>query len=344
MIRTTVTRTLPLAGFTPAGRLSHSSVGLLPLMALCLATAVWSQTPPGPRGPSIPREVLTGVHPATAGADTPEAANYRFITIVNPAAPTGALPYGINDAGLVTGQYADQHSHYHGFGWLPGVFLSLDYPGSVGTYLGGVNNLGVAAVGYSLDGTTFHSAAYSFPSGAWTTYPDIPGYSSTEWYYVSDPGVGVGEAFGASTAVAWIWDPVSQSYSFMAVPGSAQYSTAANGINDKGQVVGQFTDAEGVQHGFLKDRDTYTTLDPPGSTNTIALAINNSGVIAGYWINATGGTNGFVRASDGQYTTVNYPGAGGTTIYGINNRGDICGQWYSPRTGNYWAAFVGYRR
>ena len=37
--------------------------------------------------------------------------------------------------------------------------------------------------------------------------------------------------------------------------------TFANGINDSGQIVGEYYDAGGTQHGFLLDNGIYTTLD-----------------------------------------------------------------------------------
>jgi len=41
----------------------------------------------------------------------------------------------------------------------------------------------------------------------------------------------------------------------------------ASGINDAGQIVGQFVDGTG-EHGFLKDGAALTTIDVPGATGT----------------------------------------------------------------------------
>ena len=44
--------------------------------------------------------------------------------------------------------------------------------------------------------------------------------------------------------------------------------TYAYGINDVGQIVGDYTDSSGAHHGFLYSGGTYTTLDDPlGSTS-----------------------------------------------------------------------------
>ena len=52
-------------------------------------------------------------------------------------------------------------------------------------------------------------------------------------------------------------------------------------INDTGQIVGSFRDANGGVHGFLFTEETFTTLDVPGSLFTEAFGINDSGQIVG---------------------------------------------------------------
>ena len=75
---------------------------------------------------------------------------------------------------------------------------------------------------------------------------------------------------------------------------------------------------------------TFTTIDVPGATATVAFAINNAGTIVGRYVTA-GRTHGFVRSPDGEITTIDYPGAGFTVAGAINNRGDIVG-WYTLPT------------
>ncbi len=57
-----------------------------------------------------------------------------------------------------------------------------------------------------------------------------------------------------------------------------------NGPDQVGQVVGQYTDSSGVQHGMLVDGLVgYTPINYPGATLTVATGINNSSQIVGYW-------------------------------------------------------------
>ncbi len=65
------------------------------------------------------------------------------------------------------------------------------------------------------------------------------------------------------------------------VPGSS--ATFAQGINARGDIVGQYFD--GGWHGFLRDRaGTFTTIDFPGEPLTTLTGINASGTIIGYYI------------------------------------------------------------
>jgi probable HAF family extracellular repeat protein len=48
------------------------------------------------------------------------------------------------------------------------------------------------------------------------------------------------------------------------IPGAMETRTV--GLNDRGQVVGEYTDADGRFHGFLWDKGRFTTIDGPDGT------------------------------------------------------------------------------
>jgi hypothetical protein len=214
-----------------------------------------------------------------------------------------------------------------------------------------VNNQGVAIGLYDDASNTEHAVIYSVGDGTWATLPDVPSYPNNEGYGINDGGVAVGNAYSADygASVAWIWHPDTSAYSFFTVPGSAQYTTSPTGINGKGQIVGAFCTANpcyndsGVYFGFLKQGDTYTTINPPGASGTRACGVDNSGTIVGEWWDAAGASQGFVLTSSGLLTTVDYPGPELTTILGINGRGDISGN-YAENPSGILRAFIGLRR
>src|ERR1039457_1950030 len=147
MNATKVTRTLALAGVVPAGKLGCSYGVLLPVLALCVATAAWSQPPRLLTGPGVPPNVPGGVQQAKPAAAIPALAQYRFLTIDIPNS-TAAQANGINNLGLVAGSYLDTNYNAHGFTWQDGPVQTVDYPEAVGTYLNAPNNQGCVIVYY----------------------------------------------------------------------------------------------------------------------------------------------------------------------------------------------------
>jgi probable HAF family extracellular repeat protein len=94
--------------------------------------------------------------------------------------------------------------------------------------------------------------------------------------------------------------------------------TGASGINDAGQIVGNYTDASGI-HGFLYNGGSYSTFDDPfAPTGTRAQGINGSGQIVGWYSNASGSNaHGFLLT-----ITPNPPPPAGTTADMILRRAD----------------------
>ena len=57
--------------------------------------------------------------------------------------------------------------------------------------------------------------------------------------------------------------------------------TQAIGVNDAGQIVGDYLDAASVEHGFVSSAGTFTAINFPGATSTAAAGINAAGDIVG---------------------------------------------------------------
>ncbi|MBI3949874.1 MAG: HYR domain-containing protein, partial [Acidobacteria bacterium] len=77
---------------------------------------------------------------------------------------------------------------------------------------------------------------------------------------------------------------------------------------------------------------TYSTIDFPGATGTIAIDINDQGEIVGEY-STTGTINGplhgFLRDAQGNFITIDFPGATVTALVGINDQGEIVGTYFS---------------
>src|SRR5262249_17272140 len=89
------------------------------------------------------------------------------------------------------------------------------------------------------------------------------------------------------------WAKADYDFTTIDPPGATQ--TWANGINDAGQIVGTYRDADNHAHGFLLDVDgSYTTIDVPGATQTWANGINDAGQMVGWYSYADNHAHGFL--------------------------------------------------
>jgi len=113
------------------------------------------------------------------------------------------------------------------------------------------------------------------------------------------------------------------SIKLLKIPGATQMT--ANDINDNGQVVGQFTDAKTIPHGFVYEEESFCQLDYPDSTGTNITGINNLAQMVGMFTTLTG-TFGFFYDRGTFSPPMTFPGAGNLTIAnGVNDRAEIVG-------------------
>ena len=211
-------------------------------------------------------------------------------------------------------------------GGYPGPYGTLTAPhgANLTQIVGYYAEPGFQAHGYIQTGTKFITAE---PANTKSSY--LSGINRT--------GVAVGGlcANGCNTDSAqhgYTYSYATGAITTVDYPGTG-ITTAAYGINDKGQIVGGFCFStidcplEGFtysDHGYLDDNGVFTQLDYPGAESTQAMAINDSGVIVGAYIINKTGPHGFLY-QNGTYSNMDYPGAGYTLPSGINNAGIAAG-------------------
>jgi len=122
--------------------------------------------------------------------------------------------------------------------------------------------------------------------------------------------------------------------------------TAPAAVNDVGEITGNYWDASGYSHGFLRRSDgTFTTFDVPGAGGygSTPLALNWEEAVVGIYTDQNYLFHAFVRNPDGTFATWVGPGAcdtnGSQGCYGsgasnINGFGIIVGG-YEDNRGNF---------
>lgn len=88
---------------------------------------------------------------------------------------------------------------------------------------------------------------------------------------------------------------IGGTFTMLDFPGSV--FTQALGLNNHGQVVGDYVDAAGDMHGFLYTVGTanYLSIDDPNGIGTTTInGINDKGQLVGFYVDAGQNTDGFV--------------------------------------------------
>jgi hypothetical protein len=173
---------------------------------------------------------------------------------------TSEAAFGINNGGLIVGQYTDSAT-----GTTPGFLLD----GSVFTTLNpvvnaavtnaqGVNNNGLVTGFYSTDGVHQHGFFYNSATTQFTLPPDpiIPNLVLTQFLGINDEGLAVGYyQLPDGSQHGFIYNLNTQTYTFLDDPNAAASGvsiTQITGINDAGEIDGFYVDpTTGLQRGFF---------------------------------------------------------------------------------------------
>jgi hypothetical protein len=261
---------------------------------------------------------------------------YNFTPVDFPGATDTRL-FGINAHNDAVGAYLDASGNPHGFCMKAGAFTSVEPAGAVLSQARAINDAGTVAGYYIEDTGAMHG--FVFKNGQITSF-DVTGAVHSQVLGINNRGdiVGAYDTGDINTSIGFVWR--NGRFTSFEVPGSAPGTTAAFGINDEGQVVGTYSDAQGNSYGFLRIGGTYRAIDLPPGGGTLATGINEDGRVVGNYFPGDGtGTQGFVYAR-GAASIVNYPVLmSRTRIRGVNEEGVIVG-FYSP-DGATTHAFVG---
>jgi uncharacterized membrane protein len=187
---------------------------------------------------------------------------------------------GINNHGDIVGGYAGSDGKEHGFMIHQGKLSTFDVPfrAAVGTQLNAINDAG-AIVGVWVDGA-FKGHGFIYADGNFSNL-QYPASRDTTPFGINSKGdiVGNWDSDQSTTGHGFVFS--SGHMNSFDVPNAMPNGTAANGLNDSGQIVGTYIGADRKFHGFIQEGSTFTTIDCPRAVATIAWGINADGLIAG---------------------------------------------------------------
>jgi uncharacterized membrane protein len=268
---------------------------------------------------------------ATA-ADQP-ALTFKFKTFNVPGA-TATNPGGINNTGVLVGQYTDSGGVGHGFILKGKKLTTLDDPkGTSGTT--GASNLAlngpIAVVGTYISATTGGSVGFLYKNGKFTDIPGPKGALGSTANAINDHGDITGAYFD-SAAVQHGYIKKGNKYKTVDPPGST--APSGNGINNKGQVVLEWLDSSSVYQSVLYNGKTYKKIDVPGAGgSSFVTDINTGGDVTYQWIDS-GTVNHGALLHKGKYYKFDYPHSAFTFAGAVNDHNTIVGGYRTSSVGN----------
>jgi uncharacterized membrane protein len=207
-----------------------------------------------------------------------------------------------------------------------GAFTPIDAPDAVETQPYGVNNRGQLVGSYADAQQGFHG--FLLDAGVFTTIdaPDATG--STFVFDINERGQLAGvydlDGHGYLQDRRGNFTTIDHPEGFVGRGNSEQ-----GGINNRGQIVGNYRDATGTVKGFLLDKQGFTSIEVPGALRTIAAKINDHGQIVGAYGTLDDSVvpgHGYLWYK-GVLTTIDVPDARHTQAFDIDNHGRIVGEY-----------------
>lgn len=205
-------------------------------------------------------------------------------------------------------------------------FHAFDVPAEMGTGTSafGNNNAGTIVGNYGTPDGNIHG--FIFRSGKFidVTVPGANSFDRGSLLDINDAGLAVGSYLDEFDVSRTFIRAANGKITVLPLREPDALTTEGYAINNRGTIVGNFFDADGVRHGFIYRVGEFTTFDPPGSISTRLNGINNLDEIAGQYLDASRVVHGFILRG-GEFEEITYPGAVSTRASSINDRGEITG-------------------
>jgi len=268
---------------------------------------------------------------AAAAADKPPL-TFKFKAFDVPGA-TATNSGGINNKGVIVGQYIDGNLVGHGFILNGKKLTKLDDPkGSSGTT--GASNLAlngpIAVVGTYVSSTTGGSVGFLYKGGKFTDIPGPAGSLASTANAINDHGDVTG-AYVDSAGNQHAYVLKGKKYTKLDPPGAT--APSGNGINNSGNVVivggasPNFT-----AYLYTAKTKKFKTINVPGETGSFVTDINTGGDVTYQAIDSAGNSHGALFHK-GKYYKYDYKTSALTYAGCVNDHSTIVGGYASTARG-----------
>jgi hypothetical protein len=277
---------------------------------------------------------LVAMAAATPATATDTGSKGTFISIVPVPNSASTNVFGINDNNIITGSWLDASGVEHGYiGPLDGTkYKTFDDPNSPapGTEPRGVNDNNYIT-GFSNSQSGSASTYVPFARDPKGNITEITKNGSLLNYLVqginNKNNMFAGSYVNTSLEVIGYLGEGGQYKKTFKVGGLKNTGYAGRGVNNAGDIVGWYYDANGVQHGLLVSGGIAQKLEPTetGLASSVLEGINDKGWITGQWTDTSGVIHAFVYEMKSQkFKTIKAPGAVSfTQAWGVSDSGLI---------------------
>jgi len=235
-------------------------------------------------------------------------------------------PSGINNAGVMVGEYVDKNSVSHGYILNGKKLTTLDDPKAMAGTTGAENlnpNGAISVVG-AYNNSSGNTVGFLYKNDNYTDIPGPAGAVSSVSSGINDRGAIVGD-YVDSNGRTHGFLLKGKKYTTLDEP-AAFGTTTASGINSAGWIVLWYVDQRGVvESAITKDNgNTYTPINVPLAVDSYASDLNSAGDVTYFWVDSGGVGRGALLHA-GKYYKVNYPKAIYTYAGGINDQRTLVG-------------------
>jgi hypothetical protein len=186
---------------------------------------------------------------------TPVSKSFSYLSVIDPQeanAPALSQALGINNKGVVAGFYADANGVLHGMTYTisTATFTTINIPGEAQTAATGINDNGQIS-GYYVTPKGYNVGFVRSANGGVITHFSVPGTTFTQLFGINNSGTAVGTYQGKNGLFHGLYYQASTGNWLTVDHPAGALGNVINGINNKNELVGFYTDAAGNVHGEI---------------------------------------------------------------------------------------------